>query len=120
MADELIGIVLFVGIFTIIGMTIVFRSKTRRDQQDTIRLAIEKGQELSPEVIEKLGSPPARSKDKDLRGALISLAIGGGFLGLGLAIPDDEATQIMAGVASFPVLIGIALLLMHFLRSKET
>ena len=119
MADELIGIVLFVGIFTVIGMIIVFRSRTRRDQQDTIRLAIEKGRELTPEVIEKLGAPPAKSRDRDLRGALIALAVGFGFISLGFAVPDDEATRVMAGVASFPILIGLALLAMYFLRAKE-
>ena len=53
MADELVGIVLFFGLFTIIGMVIVFRARTRRDQQETIRLAIEIPQEYARYVAKK-------------------------------------------------------------------
>ena len=68
--------------------------------------------ELTPEVIERLGTPPA-AKNRDLRRGIISLAIGFGFIALGVAIPEEDALRPMLGVASFPVLLGFGFLLMH-------
>ena len=86
--------------------------------QKTMRTAIEKGQELTPEVIERLGSPPA-AKNRDLRRGIISLAIGFGFIALGLAIPEEEAVRVMLGVSAFPILLGLGFLLMHKLSPTD-
>ena len=55
-----------------------FRYRTRGDMQQTIRTAIDRGQELSPEIIDRLGHPKA-PRDRDLRLALIWLAIAAGL-----------------------------------------
>ena len=58
--------------------------------QQTIRTAIDKGQELTPELIESLGSPQRPSKDRDLRHALIWLAIALGIALFGFAMGSIE------------------------------
>ncbi len=114
-----IPITMFIGLFVVLGMFIIYRNRSKESQQQTIRTAIEKGQELTPDLIKQIGAPPEPPKDRDLRRALISIAVGAGFLSLGFAIPEDEATQVFGGLASFPIFIGLAYLAMHFLGSKD-
>ena len=60
--------------FTIMVVTFVyFKHKTRMETQRTFRLALEKGNELSPEFIKQLGEPEP-PKDRDLRRGLITVA----------------------------------------------
>ena len=58
--------------------------------QTTFRLALDKGVELSPELIDRLGHPKP-PKDKDLRLALIWLSLAAGLALCGLAVPDQVA-----------------------------
>lgn len=113
MTEEFIPISMFVGLTVVISLFFWFRYRARNDLQMTIRTAIEKGQELTPELIERLGSPQP-PKDKDLRLALIWLAIAVGLALTGLAVPDPSghAMQGTLAGASFPFAIGIAYLIM--------
>ncbi len=88
--------------------------------QQTIRSAIEKGQELSPEIIDRLGNPmPA--KDKDLRLALIWLALAIGLVLCGYFVPDPSghAFQVALAAAAFPLCIGVAYLIMWRFTDNE-
>jgi len=88
--------------------------------QMTIRSAIEKGQELSPEIIDRLGNPmPA--KDKDLRLALIWLALAIGLALCGYFVPDPSghAFQGTLAGAAFPLCIGVAYLIMWRFTDNE-
>ena len=79
----------------------------------TIRQALDKGHELTPELIDRLGHPQA-SKDKDMRLALIWLALALGLVLCGLAVPDDSGDAFRGTLsgAAFPFSIGIAYLIM--------
>ena len=118
--SEEAGIVLIV--FGTIGVMFLgwfyLRFRARMEMQHTMRLALEKGNELSPDFIKQLGEPP-RAGDRDLRRGLISLALALGFAALGLAVPEDEATQVMMGVAAFPFFIGLAFVIMHRFGNKN-
>ncbi len=110
--DELwIPIVMFVSITVVFSLWFYFRYKARVETQHTIRQALEKGSELTPEFIRQLGEPEP-SKDRDLRRGLIWLALGLGLLILGAAINDPNAMGPIMGSASFPGLIGLAYLAM--------
>ena len=82
--------------------------------QETFRMALDKGQELTPEIIDRLGQPKP-SKDKDLRLGVIWLAVAVGLALCGIAVPDDsgEALRGILAGAAFPFAIGIAYLLLH-------
>jgi len=114
---------LFIPIFMVLAIVVAFlfsiylRHKAKRDTQETIRFALEKGAELSPEFMKQL-SDPEPAKDRDLRRGLIWVAIGLAFALLGAGIPDEEATPILMGVAAFPILIGAAYLIMNRYGSK--
>jgi hypothetical protein len=112
-AEELIPISMFIGLAVVISLFFWFRYRSRSDMQATIRSAIEKGQELSPEIIDRLGNPPA-PKDRDLRLALIWLALAAGLTLSGFFAPDPSGMAFqgsMAG-AAFPFCIGAAYLIM--------
>jgi hypothetical protein len=84
-------------------------------------MALDKGQDLTPEVIDRLGHPKP-SKYKDLRAALIFIAIALAMGIFGFMIPDDdeEVALIFAGMASFPLLIGLAYLIMWRVVGRES
>ncbi len=111
MEELWIPIVLFVSIAVIFCVWFYFRYKARIATEQTFRLALEKGSELSPEFIKQLGEPEP-SKDRDLRRGLIWVAIGLAFAILGVAINEPDATGPLLGTAAFPALVGIAYLIM--------
>jgi nitrogen fixation-related uncharacterized protein len=81
-------------------------------------MALDKGQELSPELIDRI-SEPKPGKMHDLKRGLIWIAIALGFVGLGFTIPDDEAQPIMLGISIFPVAVGLAYVLIWKLSSGD-
>ncbi len=94
----------------VVGLIIWLRYRGRSDTQQTIRMAIDKGQELTPELIDRLGHPKP-AKNRDMRLGVIWLAVAGAFGIFGQAIPDDEANTILLGIAAFPLFIGVAYLI---------
>ena len=115
-----IPIVMFISMATVISLFIMFRYRARRDLQGTLRAAIEKGQELTPEIIERLGSPPV-SKDRDLRRSLVSFAIAAGIamMAIGIGQTEDEALWILLSLAGFPFFVGIAFFMMYRYGAKR-
>ena len=120
MAGEWVPIVMFAGLTVVVSLFFWFRSRGRGDMQQTIRSAIEQGQELSPEIIDRLGNPTP-PKDKDLRLALIWLALAAGLALSGFFAPDPSGHAFpgaMAG-AAFPLCIGVAYLIMWRFTGNE-
>lgn len=113
MDEMMIPVSLFVGITVVLCLFFWFRYRTRSDVQATIRTALDKGQELNPEIIDRLGHPK-QPKNKDLRMALIWIALASAMAVFGTAIPDDdnEAQMVFIGMASFPFFLGIAYAIM--------
>ncbi len=111
--ELLIPIVMFIGITVVLSLFVWFRFRVRNDAQATIRTAIEKGHELTPEVIDRLGHPRPH-KDRDLRVSLIffALAIALALFGLALGNFAHEAQLVFMGIAAFPFCLGVAFLIM--------
>ncbi len=118
MTGEWIGFTAVLAPVVLLAVFFWFRYKTRQSMQDTIRVALDKGQELSPELIDRLGHPKA-PKDKDLRLGVIWLAVAIGFALLSFGIPEEEAMGPLLGVAAFPGAIGIAYLILHKFARKD-
>ena len=109
-----VPIAMFAGLTVIISLFFWFRFRARSEMQQTIRSAIDKGQELSPELVESLGTSQKRSKYQDLRNGMIWLAVGAGtaLFGVAMGQVEEEVTAIMAGVSAMPFMIGIAYVIM--------
>ena len=112
MVEELIPIAMFATIALICFLVLYFRHHSRADMQQTIRLALEKGNELTPEIISRLGEPEP-SKNKDMRRAMIWMSLAVGLALCGVAVPDPSGYALrgcLAG-AAFPFAIGLAYLI---------
>jgi hypothetical protein len=116
---------LWVPIVSMISMAVVFcaffwfKYKAKEGMQQTFRAALDKGQELTPEIIDRLGHTKA-SKDKDLRLGVVWIAVAIGLTAFGFGIPDDdEVASIFMGIASFPLMMGIAYLILHKFTSRD-
>ena len=113
MEDTLVPIVMFAVVGLIFSLLFYFRYRSRTEVQRTLRIALEKGAELSPEMLDRL-SEPQPSKDRDLRRGLIWLALAIGLALCGFATPDPSGHALrgcLAG-AAFPLMIGIAYMIM--------
>ena len=116
----LVPISMFAGITIVLGLVFWFRFRNRREMQQTIRMALDKGHELTPDLIDRLGQPKP-PKDKDLRLAVIWLALAIGLVLCGVFVPDPSGYA-LKGIwsgAAFPLCIGLGYLLLWIVSSKD-
>lgn len=119
MVEELVPIVMFMSLAVVMIALFWFRWRARDGMQQTIRMALDKGHELSPEIIDRLGHPKA-SKFKDLRLGIIWLAIAVGLALIAVAVPDPSGNALrgtMAG-AALPFAIGLGYLVIYYVTGK--
>lgn len=109
MVEILVPMSLFFSVALVVGLVVYFRYRARSETQKTLREAIERGQEMTPDFIKLLGDPP-RHPNADLRRGIVALAIGAGFAVFGLLLGEEDAVRPMLAVASFPCVIGLAYL----------
>ena len=113
---EVIAILsVFVAPALVIAYFIRSRTQYRLAMQETLRMAIDKGETLTPETLENLNST-RREPDADRRTALILLSLGAAAMAVGFMNGDLEGFK-YAGI--FPFCMGIALLLNYKLRTTE-
>ena len=103
---------------TVIALIVWFRYRIRQDMQQTIRLALDKGQELRPELVDRLGHPKP-TKDRDLRLGVIWLAVAAALAIFGQVIPDEEANSIFWGISAFPLFIGLAYVIIWRVAERD-
>jgi hypothetical protein len=114
------------------------RSRERTRLYDLMRTAYEKGQPVPPELIASLTSETADSPlleqgsggDRDLRRAVVLIAVGLGLgalgllLGAGIGIVSHVGGAItggvIAGTGAIPAFIGLAYLLLYLAGRKPT
>lgn len=117
MGGEAVGAVMFIGLTIVFSLLVWFRYKAKRENQETIRSAIEKGQELSPELFERLTNPPV-PKNRDFRRGVLSIGVALGLVLFGYVFPEEDLLGIMAASAMFPLLLGLAWLLLHHFGNR--
>ncbi|MEM8635310.1 MAG: DUF6249 domain-containing protein [Pseudomonadota bacterium] len=90
-------------------LVMYFGDKRRLAAHETVRLAMEKGQELSTELIDKL-SLVSDPRTTDLRRGVILLSIGVaiGIFGMVMSNTDPDAQTALLGIAVFPSVLSIA------------
>ncbi len=113
--------VIFLSPALIVWIVSFFNARKRNTVHETLRLAIDKGQALSPEMMEKMSllTDPVRA---DLRRGVLFLAFGAAFAVLAGLIGSEERDALtpMLGVATVPIFLGIAYIgLWAFGRDKS-
>lgn len=121
------AIIIPVSLFLTIGGVIIagfyYGHRTRRSAYETLQAVINKGDPISPEVVKAIRLP-VRPRKADLRRGLVLLAIAAAFVVMGWGvswteIDAREAWGPMIGVASFPGLVGLAFILLHFIARSD-
>lgn len=118
MEDTLVPIVLFATVPFIIWAVSHYRYKARVKSSEVMQAMVNKGDTLTPEIIQSLGVKP-QNPHGDLKTGVILVAIGLATILFGGAIPDEEAHQVFAGFAMFPLLVGIAYIGFWFFLGRK-
>jgi len=129
MTPILVLLIIFGSITAIIFGPSYLKSREKREMQTTVRHAIDKGQELPPELIDAMTRDVASklpSRTRDLRRGVIWLAAGIGFAAfaylsnLGWSDHDvQQATSAMLGLAAIPATIGLAFIVLSFFNPNK-
>ena len=120
MNDILVPIALFV----VVGLATIgrnyFRFLEAKEQQVTVRELLSREQDVSPDVLDALLASLLPQPQADLRRGVIGIFLGIAVVVFGYVLDDPDAQAPLAGLAAFPVLIGIAYLaLWKFGQSKS-
>ncbi len=118
MEEVIIPVVMFLSVAVVSIVWFYLNHRSRVEMQQTYRLALEKGGDLTPELIRTLGESES-SRTRDLRRALIWLALAGGLALCGVALGEAEALRGILAGAAFPFAIGIAYLVMYRYGTKK-
>lgn len=115
----------FIMVAAIVIVPAWLKSRERREMQQTVRAAIEKGQALPPELIEALSKDvrPAKvpSAQRDLRIGviLLSVAVGLALLGAAIGMVESDALFPIVGSATIPGMIGVAFIVLSFFNPNK-
>lgn len=104
-----IPIVIAICIAAVLCTVVYFHFRSRTEYQKTVRTVVERGQQLTPEFLERL-SEGKKGKDRDLRIGVVSVALGLGIGSFGLLIGESEAVRPFIAIGNVPVLIGLTLI----------
>ena len=133
--EDFIPLVAILSVFGTITAIIFgptyLKFRERREMQATLRHAIDKGQDLPPEVIEAMTKDVNKnlpSRTRDIRRGIIWLAVGVGIAAFGL-INDmgwhggndwhGEVGNGLLGIAAIPATIGLAYLVLSFFNKNQ-
>lgn len=104
------------------------KSREKREMQATIRHAIDKGQDLPPDLIDAMTRDVASklpSRTRDLRRGVIWLAVGIGIAAFGTVSDmggDDWHGNFgdgLLGIACIPAVIGLAFIVLSFFNPNK-
>jgi len=110
----LIAVIMLFGMpVFIVGIIFFFVSRSNAERQKTLRMAIERSGDLSPEVMNALQSMQKKPKTpmNDVRAGLILIAIAVGLM-IWNYLDHHELGGGIGGIAAVPGMIGVALLIL--------
>jgi hypothetical protein len=116
--EFLVPMTLFIAIAATFCMKYYFTHRTRRDAQATVRAAIERGEALTPELLDRLVQAPA-PKRSDLRRGVVLVALGIGLGAFGFLLGEPDAMRPMLAIGLVPVLLGLAYLVLWRLSGDK-
>lgn len=109
-----VPIVMFIAIAVVMCVYYYLRHRTGEAVQKTVRTAIEQGQELTPEILERLGQAPKRKPADlnmmDLRRGVVLISVGLGIAAFGALVGEEHAMRPLLAIGALPFLIGVAYL----------
>jgi hypothetical protein len=130
--EDFIPVVAILAVFGTIT-AIVFgpsylKSREKREMQQTIRHAIDKGQDLPPELIDAMTKDVQKnlpSRNRDIRKGIIWLATGIGISAFSIVSSmnggwgSDNVDEGLLGLACIPITIGLAFIVLSFFNKNK-
>ncbi len=105
------GIIAVTGLFALAPLIIWaishYKYKTQKAHAEVLTAITNKGETLTPEIIESLGVQK-KPKNHDLRRGVILIALAIATFVMANFVPEIEAQDGLTGLAMFPLFIGIA------------
>ena len=119
----MVGIVFWVAIAAIVFINVWGKRSAERERQQTLRLAIERGQQIDPQLIEKIMAGDKKPKDSQfgllVAGVVVSFAgVGMMLMGLILGGGDLQALKGLIGSGVLVGMVGVGLFVAHRLQRK--
>lgn len=111
-AVPLVAVICSAAIF---ATFMAINSRNRSEVQRTIRIALERGAPLTPELMSQLGTRK-RSGHCDMRRGIITLSVGLACLAAGFV---SDSLEDFATIGVFPILMGLGFLLVWKLDGKK-
>ena len=117
----LIGVAFWIFLAVVVLAAIWFAFARNRETQKTIRLAIEKGMQLDPALIDKLVTRKSGKPEDYYVGGFVCIAVGIGLPILGYFVGqiEPEAFFPIVGAGILVGLIGISLVICGMLVSRR-
>ncbi len=112
---------LFAAVVAIVWVAAAYATASRTAYFDAVRAAVERGGQLSPELIRALGAPRGLEL-ADIRCGGIWIAVAAAcvvFGAVAVTEMDDVPFRVFVGIAAFPGFIGLAVLGFGIARSRS-
>ena len=97
----------------------IFRTIRVHMSQRTLREAVKTGVPISPDMLTEADRAPEAGAN-DLRSGMVLIALALAIAGFGLIQGSTDAIKGCAGIALFPLFVGLALLLRLWLVSRRS
>jgi hypothetical protein len=112
----------FLAVFGIVAITMWRRLMIERERQQTIRLAIERGQTLDAALVEKMLAPPTAKPSNPFTWPVAILSTGVGLAAFSLFMRqlEEDAFWPLMGSGSMVAIIGAGLFLNAYLHRQIT
>ena len=112
--EIVVPVVVFGSVVLIVWLIMLFNQKRRAEAFQTLRLAIEKGQEISPEAMAAMARMESPNRDIRLGIIFVSIALAFGAVAAIVGSETEEAVRPLLGIGVFPLFLGLAFIGLHF------
>ncbi|HEV2082665.1 MAG TPA: DUF6249 domain-containing protein [Brevundimonas sp.] len=133
MDEGFVGVIAILAVFGTITAIIVgpswLKSREKREMQETVRRAIDKGQDLPPELIDAMTKDVQKnlpSRTRDLRKGIIWTAVGIGISAFSVVSSmgerhwaGDNLDNGLLGIACIPLTVGLAFIVLSFFNKNK-
>jgi hypothetical protein len=116
MNGEMVPIVLFIMLGVVIIAYYYWNHRNRVSIMDTVQKAIERGENLTPELLDRLGAV-VNPRMRDLRRGVVFLALGIATFLCSLFFDIEQVVNGLRAAAVFPLMLGLGFLLVWKMNS---
>jgi Domain of unknown function (DUF6249) len=110
MTEEMIPIVLFIVLGTILLAYFYWNHQSRVTIMNTVQRALDQGKELTPELLVHLGAA-GNPRIRDMRRGVVFLSLGVAGLLCSLFFADPEVVDGIRAGSVFPLMLGLGFLI---------